>query len=241
MSLIIRLKQLIDFYVKHSRATLKYILVSATALLLLSVSGIHFLAHLGMPEAEVLLASMYRDGWAIYPKDVNKAKQLYLSASKKNYPQAQCDLGWIYEKEKNYRYAIYLYKAAALQNLIECQYNLATMYDRGFGVVKDHSKAFILYKFVADKNYSPAQFSVGYDYINGVGTEKNINLGLTYLKKAAENNNKNAQGYLAWLYFSNEVISQDISSSRKWAEIAKKNGEQNMEYLLDQLSTIQKD
>lgn len=220
------------------RIVLKYFFGLMVGLVILCLSAIHLLAYKGVPEAEVLLASFFRDGILIYPKNISKAKELYLSAAKKNYPQAQCELGWIYEKEKNYKYALYLYNIAALQNLSQCQFNLGTMYDRGLGIKKDQEKAFLLYKFAADNGYNPAQFSVGFDYINAIGVKRDISMGLGYLQKSAEKNNKDAQGYLALLYFSSDYISQNLEVSRKWAELARANGDSNSQFILNEISKI---
>lgn len=65
-------------------------------------------------------------------------------------------------------------------------YDLAIMYENGYGTKQDYKKAFELYKPLAFKNYSKANYRLGYLYENGLGTEKNFDNALKCYKDAMD-------------------------------------------------------
>ena len=68
----------------------------------------------------------------------------YRKAAGQNHPQAQYNLGWMYEQgrgvEKNEKEAVRWYLKAAEQNIPQAQYRLGAMYARGLGVKKNEKE-----------------------------------------------------------------------------------------------------
>ena len=56
----------------------------------------------------------------------------------------------------------------------DAMFNIALIYDNGFGVKKNKSKAFDYYKLAAEKKHKIAQYNLAWMYYNGESIEKNF-------------------------------------------------------------------
>jgi TPR repeat protein len=110
-------------------------------------------AYSGDRRSQLLLGSLYEDGKQGVRKNFPKAAKWYRKAANQGYPQAQYNLGLLYEEgkgmTKNYHQATRWYKRAAEKGLSEAQNNLAVLYILGKGVARDKSRAENLFRRAA--------------------------------------------------------------------------------------------
>jgi hypothetical protein len=82
--------------------------------------------------------------------DAKSALQVWLPAAEAGDPEAQTNVGEIYERgigtEPNYDAAVIWYKKAADQGYARAQFNLGTLYEQGLGVPADKLAALNLYR-----------------------------------------------------------------------------------------------
>jgi len=119
----------------------------------LNLSNLKQDAYSGDRRSQLLLGSLYEDGKRGVSKNLPKAAKWYRKAANQGYPQAQYNLGLLYEDgkgmTKNYHKATQWYKRAAKKGLSEAQNNLAVLYILGKGVAKDENRAETLFRRAA--------------------------------------------------------------------------------------------
>jgi len=128
-------------------------------------------------------------------------------------------------------------------------YELAKLYEGGYGVTRDYRKAAALYQQGVKKNHPDSMFALAVLYDEGKGVKldhqmavtlfekaanKNLpaaqfNLGVMYsngvgYEKAAANNYSLAQFNLALMYFEGLGMPKDLEKSYIWNTIAEYNG-----------------
>lgn len=116
-------------------------------------------ADLGAPKAQSFLGCMYEYGQGTEP-DHAKSLEFYKQAAEQGNAEAQFNLGRYYMSEaggNNYSEAANWYTKASNQDLPEAHYNLAVMYDRDRGEVKNMKLAGELYRKAAAGGVSDAQ------------------------------------------------------------------------------------
>lgn len=215
-----------------------YMFILLMLIIAVAFGSVTFLAYRGMPEAEVLIGEMYKEGFLIYPQNHNQAKKWFSKAAKKNNSDGQCSLGGIYEIEKKYHEAAHWYAKAAIQDLPRCQYNFGRLFSQGLGIEKNEKAAFIWTKKAADNKNSYAQYSVGVELIQGKVVARDITKAIDYLKLSAEQGNAKAQGYLALIYLKGEILPMDLIQAKKMAILAVKNRDSQAELLLSEISKL---
>jgi hypothetical protein len=93
--------------------------------------------------------------------------------------------------------AFHWYKKAADAKFPPAMWNLAFMYVRGEGGVKeDLPTAFGLFKGAAEQGFADAQFDLAYMYLQGLGTKLDREEGVAWLKKAADQGHPEAKKLL---------------------------------------------
>ena len=132
---------------------------------------------LDLPKAQLLLATMYRDGNSV-DANIDKAVFWYLKAASLGMPEAQVAIGLLYHQgggvKRNHTQAIYWFRKAADQQSPDGENNLGTMYDLGQGVNQDHALAAYWYHRAAKQNLPDAQFNLGALYEYGLGVAKDV-------------------------------------------------------------------
>jgi uncharacterized protein len=200
---------------KNERILLRisYLFIFILSILALIFGVLNFLAYKGMPEAEAFLGVVYKTGAMTFPQDTKKAKEYLLRAAKKSDAMGQCELGNLYELERNYQLSAYWYLQSSLNGWWRCDQNFEK-FD-----YPDKQGVFIMLKTKADSQNAFAQYLVGKSYIEGKGTEKNIENGINYLRKAALSGSRSAQIHLSGLFIKGEVVKQDIVEANKWLKL----------------------
>ncbi|KAJ3412434.1 hypothetical protein HDV05_000738 [Chytridiales sp. JEL 0842] len=156
----------------------------------------------GCLVSQTSLASFYENGWASVPRDINKAISLYTAAAKAGNAQAQCNLGFIYERgigvPQNLFEADRLYKSAVSKNHPKAEASLAVFFEHGIaGNPKDPVTAVKLYASAAKKGDSSGNYNLGRCYQYGIGTEQDMAHAAKYYKRAIDQNNMFAMANMA--------------------------------------------
>ena len=107
-------------------------------------------------------AKYYNDGVKAYnAKNYTEAVRLYRIAAEQGYADAQCNLGYCYERglgvEKDPKEAVKWYRKAAEQGFARAQYNLGLCYEYGTGVEKNPTEAVKWYRKAAEQGYERAK------------------------------------------------------------------------------------
>ena len=143
-----------------------------------------------------------------------------VKAAEQGYANAQCDMGWFYEKgkgvEQDYKIAVEWYHKAAEQGDAKAQCNLGFMYESGTGVDQDDTMAVEWYIKSAEQGHSRAQCNLGCMLENGKGIGQNYAKAAEWYLKAAEQGNARGQYLLATLYVEGQGVKQDYSEAIKW-------------------------
>ena len=95
------------------------------------------------------LGVLYEKGDGI-AANLNKAQQSYSRSVELGYAPAMFNLGSIYAQKKDYTNAKFWWEKAANKNVPEAQYNLATLYEKGWGVKQNPEKAALWYQRAAE-------------------------------------------------------------------------------------------
>ena len=85
------------------------------------------------------------------------------------------------------------FKAAAEQNDLEAQNNLAYCYHYGDGVPVNYKEAVSWWTRVAEQGNMYGQYNLAVCYENGEGCSKNLYLARQWYQKAAEQGNEDAK------------------------------------------------
>jgi len=138
-------------------------------------------------KAQRLLATIY-EGNTLIAKDLAKAKSYYEMAAKQNDADAQCSLGILNSKERNYVEAKKWLERSADQKFVPAYTALANLYFNGHGVKKDYTQAKQLYEKAAKSQDLEALTTLGMMYAVGLGVEQNIDMAKVYLDKPSKVN-----------------------------------------------------
>ncbi len=164
-------------------------------------------AERGSSGAQLLLALIYRDGGAGYPKDDKLALHWFELAADQGNAYAQQMLGDAYAEgrgvPRNLKVAADWREKAAKRGNVQAQASLGKMYLYGEGVPHDDEKAEQWLHRAAVEGNSEAQFLLGKMYKAGTNSvARNETLGDNWLAKSA------AQGYddaVKFLHFMEDI------------------------------------
>ena len=92
---------------------------------------------------------LYEKGHGVQVNQI-KAQQSYTKSINLGYAPAMFNLGSIYAQNKDYINAKFWWEKAANESVPEAQYNLATLYEKGWGVKPDQEKASLWYQRAAE-------------------------------------------------------------------------------------------
>ena len=107
----------------------------------------------------------------------------------------------------------------------EAQYNLASRYYLGDGVVKDVEQSVKWLTKSANQGYANAQFNLGGYYLLGIGVAKDAEEGVKWLTKSANQGYAMAQSCLGLQYAKGEGVKKDEKEATKWWTKAAEQGD----------------
>ncbi|MFC3034785.1 tetratricopeptide repeat protein [Pseudoalteromonas fenneropenaei] len=99
-------------------------------------------------------------------------------------------------------------------------YELAKMYEGGFGVTKNERKAAELFKQAVDLNLADAMFSLAVMYKDGRGVKQDLQKAVELFTSAANKDLPAAQFNLGVMYTNGEGVIKDYRAALNWYEKA---------------------
>ena len=116
----------------------------------------------------------------------------------------------------DYVTALQEWRPLAEQGNADAQYNLALMYNNGWGVLQDYAEAAKWYRLAAEQGLAQAQYNLGVKYKNGEGVlQDNVRAHMWYNIAAANGAEKSGE----WRdKIASLMTSADISKAQLWLE-----------------------
>ena len=134
---------------------------------------------------------------------------LLVSSANDGFVKAECQLGIQLLKgefiEQNYENAFKYLNLASQKGNLDAKWNIAYMFQNGFGVTQDNSKAFQTYLELAEVEYPMAMTQVGLSYLSGEISEIDEDKAIHWLKKACDKNDIDALVNLGNYYYNKEM------------------------------------
>ena len=148
--------------------------------------------------------ALYAEGRKHYDAgEYDRAVPLLKVAAEQGDADAQCNLGYCYEKglglKEDKAEAVKWYRKAAEQGFAAAQNNLGVCYRKGEGVEQDYAEAVKWYRKAAEQGDADAQYNLGLCYENGRGVAQDYAEAVKWYRKAAEQGHSNAQAAFARL------------------------------------------
>lgn len=164
-------------------------------------------------HAQLNLASLYLEGNGA-EKDVDKARNWYLSAAGKGFTDAfvLCGDSYIFgdEADNNYDTALFYYDKAITAGSAFGLFRLGWLYKEGLGVKADRKTALLYLEKAMNAGYTEARVQAAAIYEE----EGNLDKALVLLKEAATENNPQAMLKLSDLYLRGQGVEQDFSQAK---------------------------
>jgi len=131
----------------------------------------------------------------------------------------------IYELNRGeFHAAIEQFRPLVLEGYAPAQYQMATVYQNGFGVPKDGMKALKLFELAAAQNYSDAQFELSLIYSEGKLVPQDLKKSYQLTYKAAKKGLASGQFNLAVMFANGTGVKQnDFKASRWYQQAANQN------------------
>ncbi len=184
-------------------------------------------AEFELPEAQTVLAQMYRQGIAV-KKDMAKALGLYERAAKNGHTDAMLVLALIYEQgtgvKKSSSDSAKWYKMAADRGNASALFRLGVMSYRGEGVKEDHAEAFRYFKQAAERGQTTAWYNVAWLSLTGDGTPKDAGEAKKWFERSAMTGNAEAQFNLGVMYANGNGVGVSFEEAFFWLELARLSG-----------------
>ena len=135
--------------------------------------------------------------------DVNHGLQLVRRAAEMGSPEAQAQMGGLYEEgqgfRQDYAQAKYWYEKAAAGNNCAATTRLGLLYESGKGVNEDWVKAAQLYQRGASRGCVGGESHLGLCYQRGMGVPQDRKQAVTWFRRAAQQGDKDAAEYVRLL------------------------------------------
>lgn len=192
-------------------------------------------AEKGHGESQASYGIMCEDGRGGVPQSYEQAAYWYGEASSLEIPDAQYNLGYLYEAglgvPQNYGMALEYYKLSADQGYEMAQLRLGQFYEEGReGIPADHFQAEKYYKLAADQGNPEAQFKLSILYRGKFAVEENPFLAFKYCRLAAEQGHIDALLDFGWMYLEGYGVAVDVLVGLSYYKILaeQKNPEANL-------------
>lgn len=159
--------------------------------------------------------------------ETSAALAIYQEAASEHKTWGEFGLGYMYASgvgvKTDSKLAMSYFRLAASQGYVPAEYEIATYYTIGSGLVEvDIKKAAALYTLLANADYVLADEALGKLYVAGVGVTGNEATAFSYYMKAAEGGDPQAQLKLVQMYYyGTGMQSPDYVQAYKWLTIAK--------------------
>tara|TARA_B100000989_G_scaffold297643_1_gene284119 strand:- start:4583 stop:5215 length:633 start_codon:yes stop_codon:yes gene_type:complete len=118
----------------------------------------------------------------------------------------------------------------------DAMFNLAIIYDNGFGVKKNHTRALFYYETAAQLSNKYAQYNLGWKYYNGEDVNKDVIKAYELYKSAADYGHPQAMFNLANMYYSGTGTVKDLKKAYKTFLLARLNGISESDFFIEEIS-----
>ena len=195
----------------------------------------------GYAQAQAKMGAAYFEGRRGMAVDYAKAFEFLNKAVAQNDPDAQAELGRMYETGTgaplSYAKALELYRKAAEQKNLYAQFRIGMMYNFGTGVQQDYSTAAEWLHKASEAGYILAKSMLGSLYLDGLGVPKDPAEAAHLFQSAADAGEDQAQRYLGLMYVAGMGVPQDIAKGKAWLQKAAAQGNQEAKDTLSKLDS----
>jgi len=126
------------------------------------------------------------------------------------------ELGIYQLNRGEFQQAIAEFRPLVAEGYSPAQYQMALVYQHGYGVAKDGMKALELFQLAAEQNYPDAQFELALLYTEGKLVKKDLKMAFALTEKAAKKGLASAQFNLAVMYANGQGVKQDDFKASRW-------------------------
>lgn len=145
---------------------------------------------------------------------------LFLSSFSTLSQGSDLELG-IYELNRGeFHAAIEQFRPLVAEGYAPAQYQMAVVYQHGYGVKKDGMKALALYELAAKQNYPDAQFELALIYSEGKLVPQDLKKAYQLTYKAAKKGLASAQFNLAVMFANGTGVKQNYFKASRWYQSA---------------------
>jgi hypothetical protein len=121
-----------------------------------------------------------------------------------------------------------IYRKAAERGDASAQFNLAIMYDHGWGVHQDYSQSAVWYRKAAEQGFAAAQYNLGVAYCEEQGVPQDYAQASAWYRKAAVQGDATAQFSLGAAYYDGRGVPQDYEEAYFWINLAASGKSENI-------------
>ena len=117
----------------------------------------------------------------------------------------------------------------------DAMFNLAIIYDNGFGIGVDKTRALYYYEASAALSNIYAQYNLGWKYYNGESVYKDVTKAFQLYESASRYGHPQATYNLANMYFTGTGTVKNLKKSYRLFLLAKISGVVESQYFLDKI------
>ena len=118
----------------------------------------------------------------------------------------------------------------------DAMFNLAIIFDNGFGISPNKTRALFYYEAASDLSNIYAQYNLGWKYYNGENVNKDVIKAFQLYKDASDYGHPQAMYNLAHMYYSGIGTVKNLKLAYKMFLNAKINGINESNYFIDKIT-----
>ena len=118
----------------------------------------------------------------------------------------------------------------------DAMFNLAIIFDNGFGISPNKTRALFYYEAASDLSNIYAQYNLGWKYYNGENVNRDVIKAFQLYKDASDYGHPQAMYNLAHMYYSGIGTVKNLKLAYKMFLNAKINGINESNYFIDKIA-----
>jgi TPR repeat protein len=118
----------------------------------------------------------------------------------------------------------------------DAMFNLAVIFDNGFGISTNKTRALFYYEAASDLSNIYAQYNLGWKYFNGENVNKDVIKAFQLYKAASDDGHPQAMYNLAHMYYSGIGTVKNLKLAYKTFLNAKISGINESKYFIDKIT-----
>ena len=120
----------------------------------------------------------------------------------------------------------------------DAMFNIALIYDNGFGIRADKTKALYYYEAAAELSNKFALFNLGWMYFNGENVNKNVVKAYDLYKLASDFGHPRAMYNIANMYYKGVGTVKDLKMAYKMFLKSRLNGIKESEFFIKEITNV---